>query len=394
MKTEIIVEKFKQRIVDGKSIRYSDIKKEDSQLLFAMEKIGGVTGVAKLVGITQQELVDKYGLGRVILEPLSEKEALNRLHYLKSIGRLKTIAMRTEFQDLRLENYLKRNFGSVNKALEHYDLKRDGVSVTKKGLLFQAKKYSEEGTDMSYANMIKLDSKLVSNVNNKYKMSWYKFLDENKIPYIPLSRKFTRESVQQRIDDVRSINNGEINYALIRKYDVSLLNFVWGNYDSIYEFFVDFGLDAEKCVDMNTQRAKGFAFEKLFKEVLDLLKIEYKCNKYYNKDIRPDYQLDNGLWIDCKLSSWTSTIQSTIDKYTPECEKLIIVFLRGEEYHLDHIQHDKVEFRKMDYYYPFLRQVQRHDLIEEFEKIKYDNTESVTTERSTSHSEKKDEITV
>lgn len=395
MNKEEILAKFKERIEEGKSIKYSDIKREDSKLLFAMEKIGGVSGCAEAIGISKQELVDKYGLHRNILGGnLSIEEIERRLIYLKSIGRLKTIAMRTEFNDLRLENSLKRLYGSVNKGLEHFGLERDGVRLTTSGLLKKIKEYSDSGIDMSYSNILKLDSKLLYNSTNKFEKGWYKILDENNTPYTAIRKGFTRESIQSRLNSILNKTNGEINYALIRKYDVSILNYVWANYESIYEFFIDFGFDAEKCVDMDTQKAKGFAFEKLFKDVLELLQINFLYNKHYNQEIRPDFQLEGSKWIDCKLSSWTSTIQSTIDKYTPECESLLIVFLRGEEYHLDHIKNEKVEFRKVDYYYPFLQQIKRHDLIEEFETLKYENTESVTTERSTSHSKKKEEITV
>lgn len=38
-----MLERFKKRIEDGKSIRYVDIKKDDSKLLYYIEKNGGVT---------------------------------------------------------------------------------------------------------------------------------------------------------------------------------------------------------------------------------------------------------------------------------------------------------------------------------------------------------------
>lgn len=74
----------------------------------------------------------------------------------------------------------------------------------------------------------------------------------------------------------------------------------------------------------------GREFEEVFKEMLEIVGVDFKHNKGLG-NLRPDFQLDNGLIIDAKLSSWTPSIQSTIDKYHEKCDKLVIVYLRGEE---------------------------------------------------------------
>lgn len=145
------------------------------------------------------------------------------------------------------------------------------------------------------------------------------------------------------------------------------------------------GINPSDCMDESKQTIKGFMFEKVFKEVLELLGLEFKYNKYFDKTIRLDFQLNNDVWIDCKLISWTKTIEETIEKYTPNCNKLIIVFLRGNKKHLKQYENEKVEFRKIDCYYPFLNQINRQDLIEEFNSILNNEfLESVTTKRSVS----------
>lgn len=367
MKKQEILTILEKRIKTGKSIRYTDIKKEDSSLLYKIEKLGGVASLAHELGISRVELVEKYGLHTNILPPLSENEILNRLTYLKSIGRLTTSAMRTDFSDTRLEASLKRLYGSVKEGLEYFNMRPDSKAPTKKELLKKIKKLAESN-NVAYADMIKLDATLMHSIGWQFQMSWHEFLEHYEIPFQENRQAFTREKIIARLKKVEAHGNG-MNYALIKKYDVSILNYVWDNYESIADFFQDYGYDPNTCCDFNSQKSKGFMFEKLFKEVLDCLSIENAFNKYYTKDLRPDFQLLNKNWIDCKLSSWTSTIESTIEKYTPHCNSLMIVFLRGEERHLSHIKNEKVTFRKVDYYYPFLKKINRHDLIEKIEDL-------------------------
>ena len=265
-------------------------------------------------------------------------------------------------------------------------MERDRVRHSKKSIEKDIKELSKNTQDMSYTNIISLNPKLVHNATNIYKKSWYDVLDYLEIPYEAKRKKFTRSSIENRLKSVK--DKAEIiNYKTIQKYDGSILCYVYDNYESIVDFYVDFGIDVNESMDFSKQTIKGFTFEKTFKKMLDILEIRNKFNRYaVNNTIRPDFQLEKGLWIDCKLSAWTSTIEETIEKYTPHCEKLIIVFLRGEYKHLPEVNHPKVEFRKVDYYYPFLESIDRQDIIEEFHHIITNDkfSESVTTERLTS----------
>jgi ribosomal protein L17 len=87
------------------------------------------------------------------------------------------------------------------------------------------------------------------------------------------------------------------------------------------------------CVVCNARTALDYGkiFERLVDELLVDLKINYK--KGYNKEIRPDYVLNNNIWMDAKLSRWTITQHSckTVEKYESYCNLLNIVYLRGEK---------------------------------------------------------------
>lgn len=371
-KKEDTLKLFKERIDSGKSIKYNDFLKEDSSLYYSIQRyFGGIHKASLKLGIDEETLIKEYGLTRNINKrTLTEKEILDRLLYLKSIGRLTTNAMRLEFDDQRLELSIKKLYGSVEEGLKHFNLKRDTVRVSKSSLEKQIRRYSKKGVEMSYTNMLKIDSKLVYNSTNKFKMSWHSILDSMKIDYSSKLKRLTKQNIEKRLDKIKE-RTGEINYKVLQRYDSSILYYAYENYDSILEFYIDMGLDPNECMDFSQQKNKGFEFERLFAEMLDTLNIEYLHNKtpVENPNIRPDFQLRKGTWIDCKLSSWTSSIEETIEKYSPYCKKLIIVFNRGKYEYLPTIDSDNVEFRKIDYYYPYLYKINRHDLIERFENI-------------------------
>lgn len=108
----------------------------------------------------------------------------------------------------------------------------------------------------------------------------------------------------------------------------------------------------------------------------DLTFKSFKAMKYgfdYEKGrelntIFPDFVFNNDVWIDTKLSSWTISIENTIEKYSPHCKRIIILYLRGNT--RTDLVSEKVGFLKIDEIYPYLRNIKREDLINEFEELK------------------------
>ncbi|WP_368900868.1 hypothetical protein [Oceanobacillus oncorhynchi] len=366
---------FKQRIESRKSIKYKDLKKDDASLLWAIERYyGGVYKTAKALGLTEDDLLNKYGLTRNINKrTLTENEIYNRLIYLKSQGKLSTSAMRTEFNDLRLEISIKKLYGSVKNCLEFYGLERDTARVTKEGLIKDIRQLSDKGLNLTYTFMEKNHSKLMSNATNKFNMGWYDLLDNLEINYTAKRKKFTKETIKKRLDNIYK-EVGNIRYHTIKDADSSILYFAYQYYESLIDFYTDMGYDHNDFLDLSLQTNKGFAFERIYKEVLDLLGLKYKFNKYVDNcdsNVRPDFQMEDGIWIDCKLSAWTKTIEDTILKYSPYCKQLKIVFLRGHESDLAEIKeiYNDVEFISFDNYKPFLIKLGRQDIIEKSEII-------------------------
>lgn len=278
----------------------------------------------------------------------------------------------------RIETSIKKIYGSVNNCLNYFGLERDRKVVTIEGLVSEVLSYKEKGIDISYSNMIKINPQLVSNASNKYK-SWNKFLESNNITYSPKRQSFKKETVKARLDAIYK-EYGELSYPLIKKVDSSLLFYAHQKYGNIEDFYIEMGYDPKDWMDYDTQVGKGRKFELIFKDILTALSIEHIHNKQFIKGIRPDFQLKDNVWVDCKLSSWTSSTKSTVTRYTPYCDKLIIVYLRGKKRKLYEYADYNVEFRKIDEYYPLLEKINRQDLISEIVNI-LNTSESVTTER-------------
>lgn len=85
----------------------------------------------------------------------------------------------------------------------------------------------------------------------------------------------------------------------------------------------------------------------------------------------PDFWDESSkIFLDAKLSSWTVFSSTSLEKYLPHCDKLIVVYLRGEE-----ITHDipKLELRHVSYYYPALMESGNSGHIARFEEIMRDS---------------------
>lgn len=83
-------------------------------------------------------------------------------------------------------------------------------------------------------------------------------------------------------------------------------------------------------LDSQVSARAGHVFEEVLGEILQCLGFEY--SKYTHEKYKPDFVCGNH-WIDAKLSLWTLSKheKGTVGKYEPHCDKLTIVFLRGDK---------------------------------------------------------------
>lgn len=94
------------------------------------------------------------------------------------------------------------------------------------------------------------------------------------------------------------------------------------------------GIDYDKVsLAGETLAPLGHEFEKVFSKILTDLGVQY--SKYDHEIYKPDFVIGTE-WIDAKLSKYTYKApdkqgRTVLDKYEPYCDKLTIVFLRGEK---------------------------------------------------------------
>lgn len=146
-----------------------------------------------------------------------------------------------------------------------------------------------------------------------------------------LSKKldWTKEEVIDQIVEMYHCGN-MINQTLMKLERGSLINAARKFFGSWENAVKNAGLDYNLIrQDHLSASFYGRKFEELLEIILQELNLTY--SKGYNKDIKPDFVLSDGKWIDAKLSEWTIHYCDTIEKYEPYCNEMDIVYLRGDK---------------------------------------------------------------
>lgn len=325
-----------QRIENNKPIKYSVFRKEDNALLSRIEKeFGSLSKACLELGISREDLVKKYGFqSQVFGKSLSEEEIIERLNYLKSINKISTSAMRTEFDDLRLESSIKSKYGSVSKGLELLGYKRTTKRYTKKSIQKQIDDMSDKGISLSYSSVNKIDPSLVGAVKRLFGVSWNIYLSQIGLHEHKIRKDYNKDEIQGRLQKILK-EHGNLQQETVRKYDSGLCKYastICGGYENMIKIF---GLEKYWSPHSNINISKGKMLELLMKEYLDEMNIDYKYNKVIGNQrtkgcIRPDFNLGEKV-IDCKLSAWTPSIEDTINKYSKHFSEITIVYLRGNQ---------------------------------------------------------------
>lgn len=331
-----ILSRLKARISENKSITYKVLKKEDYELLWKIEKeFGSLSKACLEIGLTKDDLIKKFGFTRnVDKRTLSKEEMVERLEYLKSINKISTSAMRTEFDDLRLEISMKKTYGSVNNGLKALGYERSRKKATKETINERIVELQNKGVSLSYKSISSIEPSLIASVSRVYGLSWNKFLSENNLQSHKIRRDYNEIEIKNRLQTIVN-KHGNLKQETVRRFDSSLCYYassVCGGYEKMIE---KFGLQDywEPHNAINIKRGK--LFELLVKEYLEEIGIDFRYNQVIGNHkekgcIRPDFNLGDEV-VDCKLSTWTPSIEETINKYTPHFSRIVIVYLRGKK---------------------------------------------------------------
>jgi len=131
------------------------------------------------------------------------------------------------------------------------------------------------------------------------------------------------------------------------------------------------------CNPIDKKTREGYAHEELCKEALIVLGYEgygITADKYElstgdnGESCMPDFVLF-GLertWFDAKRSNFTMNVRETIKKYSPHCDDLCIIYLRGKP----RSPKGKVRFLPITHFYKRLKKIQQFDLIQDIENLR------------------------
>ncbi|WEZ38273.1 phage integrase SAM-like domain-containing protein [Priestia megaterium] len=135
------------------------------------------------------------------------------------------------------------------------------------------------------------------------------------------------------------------------------------------EFFVKYNMK-DKFANMKHLGKElwsyGLQFEELAKEAIELLFNEVSYNKWID-NVRPDFIINEDIWIDAKLSSsFAYFTDDTVKKYTArkECRELWLLYLRGHKF--NHGNED-IKLISIEEWYNSLIKLGRADLVEKFD---------------------------
>lgn len=232
--------------------------------------------------------------------------------------------------------YIKKRFGSVDNAKAACGIpvpeKIEQVSITLHKLTALLNKEISVCAQPSYnkADFIKKYPQYSESMK-KYCISDI-FSDSGYHPYDKpkVAVPWSKNNLIRFIIDL--IKSGEpLNYtSVVIKYRgaVDASRRLFGGWSNALEVC---GIDYDSIlIDTNLSSFVGRKFEQLIADILNDSGISHQREPEIN-NCHPDFVLEDGTWIDAKLSLWTANLQDcvTIRKYEPHTDRLVITYLRG-----------------------------------------------------------------
>jgi hypothetical protein len=230
-----------------------------------------------------------------------------------------------------------RYFGSWENAVNSTGLDYNSFMNNKKWdketIISEIKLRNSLGLSLQSTIVNKEDKKLFGSVR-LYFGSWENAITEagfdyNKIREVKPIGYWTKEKVIEAI--YKRIEDGvPLNRNNVLKTDGGLLTAILRYFGSYEKAMQNCGLEYDEVrEDTVLMSYYGIKFEKLLGDIFKDLNRKFTKN-HFNKT-QPDYIFENLEWADAKLSAWTDTISQTIEKYEPFCNKLTIIYLRGNK---------------------------------------------------------------
>jgi hypothetical protein len=321
-----------KRYVEGQTLRASDINKGNTKLYNAARRyFGNWRNAIESCGINYKE-VSSFTKGDISKEDL-----------IASIKRLYAdgINIRSEFIKINYGNLFgqaQKYFGSWGDAvvlagIDYSDFKRTRICYSKEQIISKINKRKASNKSLSTLSVRKEDPRLYNSAIKIFG-DWKTAIESSGIDYFEnvAKTKVDYWNKAKIISKIRKYHESGVNMCVtnIMRIESSLTKQAEMKFGSWENALIASKIPlAEEVKQSHLQVSYlGFQFEKIVKETL--LHLGFSFKRRYNEKIRPDFVLPNGHFIDAKLSEWTVFNSNTIQKYEPFCEKMSIVFLRGD----------------------------------------------------------------
>jgi hypothetical protein len=233
--------------------------------------------------------------------------------------------------------YYKSYFNSLEELERHLGIYKEPAVFevyekdTLDTLVFDV--YNNEPEKVTVEILDNCDPNIVYSIRHHYNSVTEYFsrmdIDLCAKPYVPF--KWDAENIKRQL--LRWIREGKpVNYTAVANKNKGLIaasRKFYGNYEGLFDAC---GLNYDDYrTDTNLASYYGKTLEDVFEDILIDLEIKYESQPEINK-CHPDF-VSGATWYDAKLSEWTIRHPDciTIEKYEPHCEKLVIVFLRGNK---------------------------------------------------------------
>ncbi len=233
------------------------------------------------------------------------------------------------------------HFNSYKEAIESADLNYSSIrkrkSWTKSSVVGELRRLYEVEEDMSSSRLSK-DYAPLDHACRRLFGSYRKAIESAGLDYgsIRKYKSWTKETIISELQRLHS-EGEDISDRMLSLEHTSLYSsclYYFGTYEKA---LISAGLDYSTIrQDGTTASYQGRQLEKLLSELLLELGFspEEQCRELA-QEIRPDFVFKNEAGevsiFDSKLSEWTHWSSDTIEKYTPHCSTLALVYLRGEK---------------------------------------------------------------
>lgn len=183
---------------------------------------------------------------------------------------------------------------------------------------------------------------------------------------------WTDELVLEKINEMLKEKGQVLISADFVTYKLTgMRDWIIKTHGGLKEFFVKYNME-DKFANMKHLGKElwsyGLQFEELAKEAIELLFNEVSYNKWID-NVRPDFIINEDIWIDARLSSFAYFTDDTVKKYTArkECRELWLLYLRGHKF--NHGNED-IKLISIEEWYNSLIKLGRADLVEKFDDLR------------------------